>query len=184
MKYSLGFIGCGNMGRAMLAGALNAGLTTPERISVHTHAAAHQQKIAADYGVQRAVVIHGFPSAGVFDVFSHDIDVFLALARRLHGSGVGLNFDNANATGCGVDAVALLETLYEDVVSVHLTDTASDKTTLHTALGAGISPVREVLSVLKRRGFSGLITIEEDSHRGELGVFQAIAHVRGIWNSL
>ena len=83
-----------------------------------------------------------------------------------------------------MDAVALLETLYEDVVSVHLTDTASDKTTLHTALGAGISPVREVLSVLKRRGFSGLITIEEDSHRGELGVFQAIAHVRGIWNSL
>ena len=52
MKYSLGFIGCGNMGRAMLAGALNAGLTTPERISVHTHTDAHQQKIAADYGVQ------------------------------------------------------------------------------------------------------------------------------------
>lgn len=52
MKYCLGFIGCGNMGRAMLAGALNAGLTTPERISVHTHTDAHQQKIAADYGVQ------------------------------------------------------------------------------------------------------------------------------------
>lgn len=52
MKYSLGFIGCGNMGRAMLAGALNAGLTTPERISVHTHTDAHQQKIAAEYGVQ------------------------------------------------------------------------------------------------------------------------------------
>lgn len=52
MKYCLGFIGCGNMGRAMLAGALNAGLTTPERISVHTHTDTHQQKIAADYGVQ------------------------------------------------------------------------------------------------------------------------------------
>lgn len=52
MKYSLGFIGCGNMGRAMLAGALNAGLTTSERISVHTHTDAHQQKIAAEYGVQ------------------------------------------------------------------------------------------------------------------------------------
>ena len=48
----IGCIGCGNMGRAMLAGALNAGLTTPERISVHTHTDAHQQKIAADYGVQ------------------------------------------------------------------------------------------------------------------------------------
>ena len=55
MKYCLGFIGCGNMGRAMLAGALNAGLTTPERISVHTHTDAHQQKSCdAEYGAQRS----------------------------------------------------------------------------------------------------------------------------------
>lgn len=51
MKYRLGFIGCGNMGRAMLAGALNAGLTTAERIAVHTNTQAHQEDIAAEYGV-------------------------------------------------------------------------------------------------------------------------------------
>ena len=51
MKYCLGFIGCGNMGCAMLAGALAAGLTSAERISVHTHTAAHQQQLAAEYGV-------------------------------------------------------------------------------------------------------------------------------------
>lgn len=51
MRYLLGFIGCGNMGRAMLAGALNAGLTTPERVAVHTHTAAHQQDLAETYGV-------------------------------------------------------------------------------------------------------------------------------------
>ena len=165
-------------------GQAHPGVSVEQGLDWATEGLTEASRVAAAYGVQLAVENHGFPSAWVYDDFSHDIDVFLALARRLHGSGVGLNFDNANATGCGVDAVALLETLYEDVVSVHLTDTASDKTTLHTALGAGISPVREVLSVLKRRGFSGLITIEEDSHRGELGVFQAIAHVRGIWNSL
>lgn len=51
MKYCLGFIGCGNMGRAMLAGALDAGLTTADRICVHTHTAAHQEAIAEKYGV-------------------------------------------------------------------------------------------------------------------------------------
>lgn len=51
MKYSLGFIGCGNMGRAMLAGALKAGVTTPDRVVVHTNTLAHQQALAEEYGV-------------------------------------------------------------------------------------------------------------------------------------
>ena len=51
MKYSFGFIGCGNMGRAMLAGALKAGLTTPDRVAVHTNTPAHQQALAEEYGV-------------------------------------------------------------------------------------------------------------------------------------
>lgn len=52
MKYSLGFIGCGNMGRAMLAGAVNAGFAAAERIAVHTGTPAHQTAIAEEYGVQ------------------------------------------------------------------------------------------------------------------------------------
>lgn len=52
MNYHLGFIGCGNMGSAMLAGALNAGLTTAERITVHTGTPAHQAALAEKYGVQ------------------------------------------------------------------------------------------------------------------------------------
>lgn len=53
-KYQLGFIGCGNMGRAMLAGALNAGFTSAERVCIHTNTAAHQEAIAAEYGVATA----------------------------------------------------------------------------------------------------------------------------------
>ncbi|MEE0434707.1 MAG: pyrroline-5-carboxylate reductase [Peptococcaceae bacterium] len=52
MNYHLGFIGCGNMGSAMLAGALNAGLTKAERIAVHTGTPAHQAALAEKYGVQ------------------------------------------------------------------------------------------------------------------------------------
>lgn len=51
-KYQLGFIGCGNMGRAMMAGALSKAWTTPERVVVHTQ---HQESMAAlaeNYGVE------------------------------------------------------------------------------------------------------------------------------------
>ena len=51
MRYTLGFIGCGNMGRAMLAGALNAGFATADQIAVHTHTPAHQEALAETYGV-------------------------------------------------------------------------------------------------------------------------------------
>lgn len=54
MKYQLGFIGCGNMGRAMLAGAVNAGFANAETVCVHTNTAAHQTAIAEEYGVATA----------------------------------------------------------------------------------------------------------------------------------
>ena len=49
--YKIGFIGCGNMGRAMMAGALEKGWATAEQIVVHTHSQGTMDKLAADYGV-------------------------------------------------------------------------------------------------------------------------------------
>ena len=50
-KYKIGFIGCGNMGRAMMAGALETGWATAEEIAVHTHSQSTMDKLVADYGV-------------------------------------------------------------------------------------------------------------------------------------
>lgn len=50
-KYQLGFIGCGNMGRAMMSGALDKGWTTAERVVIHTHRKETMDTIAAQYGV-------------------------------------------------------------------------------------------------------------------------------------
>lgn len=50
-KYQLGFIGCGNMGRAMMAGALDKAWTTAERIVVHTQRKEHMEALASRYGV-------------------------------------------------------------------------------------------------------------------------------------
>lgn len=50
-KYQLGFIGCGNMGRAMMSGALEKGWTTAERVVIHTHRKETMDTLAAQYGV-------------------------------------------------------------------------------------------------------------------------------------
>lgn len=50
-KYQLGFIGCGNMGRAMMSGALDKGWTTAERVVIHTHRKETMDTLAAQYGV-------------------------------------------------------------------------------------------------------------------------------------
>lgn len=53
-KYQLGFIGCGNMGRAMMAGALDKAWTTAERVVVHTQRQETMDDLAAQYGVDVA----------------------------------------------------------------------------------------------------------------------------------
>ena len=50
-KYQLGFIGCGNMGRAMMSGALEKDGTTAERVVIHTHHKETMDTLAAQYGV-------------------------------------------------------------------------------------------------------------------------------------
>ena len=51
-KYKIGFIGCGNMGRAMMAGALDTGWATANQIAVHTHSQATMERIADEYSVE------------------------------------------------------------------------------------------------------------------------------------
>ncbi len=53
-KYKLGFIGCGNMGRAMMAGALEKAWTTAERVVIHTGHKETREALAAQYGVAAA----------------------------------------------------------------------------------------------------------------------------------
>lgn len=53
-KYKLGFIGCGNMGRAMMAGALEKAWTTAERVVIHTSRKETLEALAAQYGVAAA----------------------------------------------------------------------------------------------------------------------------------
>lgn len=50
-KYKLGFIGCGNMGQAILAGIINANRMDKEDIMVSVHSEASKESITNKYGV-------------------------------------------------------------------------------------------------------------------------------------
>lgn len=164
-------------------GQAHPGLEEEQGLDYACECLVQAKEFAADYGITIGVENHGFPSAWIYDDFSHDLSVFRKLKTRLDQIGVGINFDSANASGCGVDAADFLSEIYDSVVSVHIADTVSDKTTVHSALGAGICPIDKVLEILHSRKFGGLISIEEDSKSGEAGIFQAIEYVKGIWKS-
>ncbi|MDX9916936.1 MAG: pyrroline-5-carboxylate reductase [Gudongella sp.] len=50
----LGFIGCGNMGEAMLAGALLSGWITGDKVLVHTRTEARMDELSIKYSINKA----------------------------------------------------------------------------------------------------------------------------------
>jgi pyrroline-5-carboxylate reductase len=51
MNKKIGFIGCGNMGKAMIAGIVDSGIVTPESIITSCRTAATLEHMAKEYGV-------------------------------------------------------------------------------------------------------------------------------------
>lgn len=139
---------------------------------------------AEEYGITLAFENHGHPSAWIYDDFSHSPSVFASVAEAIRDTGVKINFDTGNASGCGMDAVSMADEYFDEIASLHIAETVSNVTTVHAALGAGISPIEDVLRLLSERGFQGNISIEEDSGNGEKGIFQAYRFVTGILTDL
>lgn len=165
-------------------GQAHPGVSREQGVSWALEGLAKAAQSAKQYGVQLAFENHGHPSAWIYDDFSHPVSIFLELAEALQGTGVGVNFDSGNATGCGVDALWLLKQVYGSVVSLHISDTASNITTQHTALGGGASPIGEILAYLKKNNYQGWFSIEEDSNNGMDGIYQSVAYVNGLWDAI
>ena len=114
-----------------------------------------------------------------------DPEVFLLAAQRL---GVPaercLVVEDAEAGIRAAYAAKMGAAALGYAASLHIAETVSNVTTVHAALGAGISPIEDVLRLLSERGFQGNISIEEDSGNGEKGIFQAYRFVTGILTDL
>ncbi len=55
MTKTIGFIGCGNMGQAMINGILRSGLCTPQQIAASAHTQATLDRLSDLYGIQTSL---------------------------------------------------------------------------------------------------------------------------------
>jgi sugar phosphate isomerase/epimerase len=119
-------------------------------------------EIAGRYGVIIALETH--PDLGT------NGEVHRETMRRVNHPNVRVNFDTGNITyyNRGADVVAELSKIVEYVATVELKDHGGRPLTWDfPALGQGKVDFAGVLSVLKRHGYTGPITIEVEGVEGQ-----------------
>jgi sugar phosphate isomerase/epimerase len=132
-------------------------------------------------GVTLVYENHAKPFVWQYTDFCTQPDIFVEIVQKTQASGLGLNFDTANAAAFAEDPLALLDQVIDRVVSVHAADTATRGALKMVLLGTGIAPIPGAFSRLKRAGFDGWVCIEEGSFQGEAGVRAATRYVRQTW---
>ena len=137
------------------------------------------RKRADDYGVKLLIENHSKPGTWAHEDFLYDTKVFLKLADRLKGSGIGINFDTANTWAFGDDAVGTFRKVLYMVDTIHVSDMTAPLE--FCEIGTGNAPVREILSAAKGAGWDGWLCIEEASNAGLEGVKRAVDYVRTVW---
>jgi len=132
-------------------------------------------------GVKLVLENHGKPGAWQYTDFDQPTHIFLALAKAIEGTSIGINFDTANPIAYGDDPLPILEKVRDQIVSIHAADTATRGALNHVLLGTGLVPWKPVFQYLKQTGFDGWICMEENSKRGPWGVREAAAFIRKTW---
>jgi len=114
--------------------------------------------------------------------FSQRSDVFLEILDGLRDTSLGVNFDTANPLVSNEDPLALLEAVKDRVASVHAFDVRAVGSLEPVIVGTGVTPFRQIFSVLKCEGFDGWICIEEASRSGSEGFQKAVSCIRQVWD--
>jgi len=105
-------------------------------------------------------------------------DVFLRVMEALRDTPVGVQFDTANPLVSGEDTLGLFERVRSRIGYVHLNDVPRPGVFEFVPVGTGVAPVREVLSRLRKQGYTGWVGIEEASRTGRDGFRQAVRFSR------
>ena len=116
--------------------------------------------------------------------FAYSSENFLAIARATEGSDLGILFDTANTVSYGDDPLPVLDQVIHRVEYVHAADIKGVHAVEHVLLGTGIVPFHDIFARLQRDGYSGWISLEENSRTGKDGVARATTYVRDTWDAL
>ena len=113
--------------------------------------------------------------------FSQPSDIFLEILNSLADTSLKVCFDTANSLVLREDPIALLKAVMDKIAVVHVFDIRTPGEFETVLVGTGASPINQVLSILKRNGFDGWLSIEEASRTGEEGFEKAVPFVRRAW---
>ena len=113
--------------------------------------------------------------------FSQPPDIFLEILDSLANTSLGVCFDTANPLVLGGDSLTLLEAIIHRIVILHIFDLREVGGFEAVRVGTGASPIPQIFSRIRQRGYDGWLSIEEASHTGEKGFEQSVAYVRNAW---
>lgn len=144
---------------------------------------AHCCDYAGHWGVQLLLENHSKPGAWERKDFDFDTNRFLKLVNATHGLPVGINFDTANTYALGDDAVDVFCRVYDRVQTIHINDVKAPQSLSFTGIGEGSAPIGAILKEAKKRGFVGLLSIEEVGGRGLDGIRTSYQNAKKLWET-
>jgi sugar phosphate isomerase/epimerase len=139
-------------------------------------------QVADEYGVSLVYENHGKPGSWQYIDLTYPPDLFLKVFAGIRDTSIRVNFDIGNVTAFGADSVELLEKVFDKVETIHVSDMAEKGKFSPVAIGAGVAPIKESFSLLKKRGFDKWISIEEASFKGAQGIRDAVKTTRRLWS--
>lgn len=138
--------------------------------------------ISDKYGITLVYENHSKPGAWEYMDFSNPSHIFLAIAKQLRETSIGINFDTANILVAGEDkTLEVLDQVIDQVKTIHVAETATKGKMDPVPLGHGIVPFNEIFSYLKSKNFNGWLCLEEWGNKGTEGVAEAVSFVKETW---
>ena len=125
---------------------------------------------------------HSKPGAWDYMDFSNPPDIFLAIAKQIKDTGIGINFDTANILVAGENrTIEVLEEVIDNVETIHVAETATLGKMDPVLLGTGIVPIPEIFKTLKKHNWDKWLCIEEWGNMGIDGVRKAVEYTKSTW---
>ena len=132
-------------------------------------------------GVQLLFENHTKPGAWDHVDFSCPLDIFFEIQEHCPEMGIAVNFDIGNAVAAGENPIKVLDRLYDNVKTIHISDIRQEGAFSPVLIGTGVVPCLEIFSYLKSRNYDGWLCIEEASYMGMEGLKKAHDFVRETW---
>lgn len=163
------------------AGQMHEGLDDDEGIRLVVDGFEQCCRYAEKWGIKLLLENHSKPGAWDNPDFDFHTGRFLKLVDAIRDLPIGINFDTANTYALGDDAPAVFDKVFDRVASIHVNDISDCAQLKFVGIGDGSAPIEEIFRIARRRGFDGLMSIEEVGHEGLEGIRRSFMRSKALW---